>query len=208
MLSWALSWNACLWFVHSRRKFRLRGLDTLRIFKGKRIHYWSINCWKHRNVVHFFSCQLFVVNRYAGNNRYIFYVLRAEWLVLWTSTQSTWVRFLVSMHDWFGFQNNQMSRVLRESYSGTYKDPGFSERKDYVIPSLQEFSSSKVDNDCFSSDATLCVNKEMIIIKYEITIVRGVKYYRRNVCAIMQHLQNKVHILQTLWGKKHQLMRN
>ena len=78
-----------------------------------------------------------------------------------------------------------------------------------VIQSLN-FSSSKVDI-CFSSDATLCVKMDLI----KITLVNGIRvvikkrgltqctncvksavYNRSTGCALIQYLQNKVHVLQ------------
>ena len=51
-----------------------------------------------------------------------YYVLLVEWLVSWTSTQSTRVQSPVCPHDWFGCQYNRRSRVLGESSPGIVKD--------------------------------------------------------------------------------------
>ena len=76
------------------------------------------------------------------------------------------------------------------------------------VPTPNNFSSSKVDV-CFSCAATLCKDKELIIITlmngnrvvmkgltHCVIIVCGVKYYRRTGYALVQYLQQKVHVLQ------------
>ena len=74
---------------------------------------------------------------------------------------------------------------------------------DRVIQSLQKCRSLKVANVCFPSAATLCLDKEIMVITlvngrrvvtkgitHDVTIVLGVKNHRETVSTLIQYLQN------------------